>query len=66
MRGDFMPPFEVLYYPYYEPPMNWARSSLLFFDSFKTIVPKDTELNLSPSMQEIINIEPKIFSPIDP
>lgn len=38
-----MSDFEVLYYPFYEPPRTWLRSNLLFFDKIRTIAPKNLD-----------------------
>ena len=56
----------MLYYPYYEPPSNWLRSFLLFFDTVRTIVPSDAKYVPSPEISSILDIYPTALNQIAP
>lgn len=57
--------FEVLYYPYFEPPKKWIRSHLLFFDTVKSIIPEDDEIELSENILELRDEVPYSFKPLE-
>ena len=61
-----MPQIEALYYPNYEPPMDWLRTYLLFFDRIITIVPKREKQPFSPKMQEFTDALPGSVTTISP
>lgn len=61
-----MPNFEVLYYPNFEPSKKWIRSHLLFFDTVKSIIPKDDEIELSENILELRDEIPNSFEPLAP
>lgn len=61
-----MPQFEALYYPKFEPPVNWLRSFLLFFDKIRSIVPKDANFRPSQGVLEITDLIPNAFETISP
>jgi len=58
--------FPVLYYPTFEPPADWLRSYLLFFDEVRTIVPEDVKFNPSDNISRIIELMPEAFSTVAP
>jgi hypothetical protein len=62
----FMPNFEVLYYPNFEPSQRWIRSHLLFFDTVKSIIPEDDEIELSDDILELQDEIPNSFNPFTP
>lgn len=61
-----MDKFKVLYYPTFEPPANWLRSFLLFFDQINTIVPSDAGFTLSVENSKILELMPDAFETISP
>lgn len=61
-----MPNFEVLYYPNFEPSKKWIRSHLLFFDTVKSIIPEDDEIELSNDILELQDEVPNSFNPFTP
>lgn len=61
-----MPNFEALYYPYFEPPNEWLRSFLLFYDSIKTIVPSEVKYVPSAEVSSILDIYPNAVKQISP
>jgi len=61
-----MPKFEALYYPNFEPPIDWLRSFLLFFDRIRTIVPKEMDFEPSKEISEISDIIPRAFETVSP
>lgn len=61
-----MPNIEVLYYPNFEPSKKWIRSHLLFFDTVKSIIPKDDEIELSENILELRDEIPNSFKPLAP
>jgi hypothetical protein len=58
--------FPVLYYPTFEPPVDWLRSYLLFFDEVRTIVPVDVKFNPSDNMSREVELMPEAFSTVAP
>ncbi|HEX5704967.1 MAG TPA: hypothetical protein VFX97_17350 [Pyrinomonadaceae bacterium] len=58
--------FSVLYYPTYEPPADWLRSYLLFFDEVKTIVPNGVEFSPSEDIAKVIDLMPDAFDTVAP
>src|SRR5438132_341755 len=61
-----MPKFKALYYPTFEPPTEWLRSFLLFYDEINTIVPKDVSFTLSGEASKVIEFMPDAFNTISP
>jgi hypothetical protein len=60
------PGFPVLYYPTFEPPADWLRSYLLFFDEVRTIVPNDVKFNPSDDVSRVIDLMPEAFNTVAP
>src|SRR5436190_21744589 len=61
-----VPKFPVLYYPTFEPPADWLRSYLLFFDEVRTIVPEDVKFNPSDNMSRVVELMPEAFGTVAP
>jgi len=58
--------FSVLYYPKFEPPQKWLRSTLLFFDQIQRIIPIDARHVDSEPTQRLIDAMPAAFQIISP
>jgi hypothetical protein len=61
-----MSKFPVLYYPTFEPPVDWLQSYLLFFDEVRTIVPADVKFKPSDNMSRVVELMPEAFSTVAP
>ncbi|MGO9531210.1 MAG: hypothetical protein ACLP3B_08505 [Syntrophobacteraceae bacterium] len=61
-----MPTFDALYYPNFEPPYQWLRSFLLFFDRIQSIVPNDVNFEPSINVRKILDTFPDAFNTISP
>lgn len=58
--------FEALYYPYFEPEKHWLRSSLLFFDKVRTIIPRDASYSPSQYVLETVDYLPDAYDMYSP
>ncbi|BCL61588.1 hypothetical protein DGMP_22810 [Desulfomarina profundi] len=58
--------FEAIYYPYFEPPVDWLKTYLLFYDRIKSIIPEGANYNFSDSLNKILDSCPDCFSSISP
>lgn len=57
---------EAIYYPLFEPPINWLKTFLLFYDCIRSIVPKDAEFSFSEDIKRLLDYSPESFSFISP
>jgi|GEM_PF-4611199 len=55
-----MPKFKALYYPSWNPPPEFFRSTLLFFDEINVIIPKGVEAEYNESNQRICDLLPDV------
>lgn len=53
-----MPSFAALYYPAWNPPSAWLRSSLLFFDKIEFIIPTDVPAEYDRANAEVFDLLP--------
>ncbi len=58
--------FEAIYYPSFEPPIDWLKTYLLFYDRIKSIIPEDANYNFSESLKKILDSCPDCFASISP
>jgi hypothetical protein len=56
-----MPPLNILYYPTWNPPPEYLRSVLLFFDRFEVIIPTDVPAEYDDANARIIDVLPDAF-----
>lgn len=56
-----MPALEALYYPQWDPPSRWLRSSLLFFDKVSVIVPTDAQPEYCEANLRLRDVLPDTF-----
>jgi hypothetical protein len=57
---------KTLYHPTFEPPQNWLRGMLLFYDTVHTIVPEAAEYTPSPGIAALKNRVRDAFVPLGP
>ena len=58
---SFMPSFNALYYPSWNPPVGYLRAVLLFFDRFEVIIPEGVPAGYLPANQQVFNLIPDAF-----
>ena len=61
LRVIIMPPLNILYYPTWNPPPEYLRSVLLFFDRFEVIIPTDVPAEYDDANARIIDVLPDAF-----
>jgi hypothetical protein len=58
---SFMPTFNALYYPSWNPPIGYLRAVLLFFDRFEVIIPEGVPADYLPANQQVFDLIPDSF-----
>ena len=56
-----MPTFNALYYPTWNPPVDFFRAALLFFDRFEVIIPEGVPANYEEANARVIDLIPDAF-----
>lgn len=56
-----MTTFNALYYPTWNPPVDFFRAALLFFDRFEVIIPEDVPANYSEANARVVELIPDAF-----
>lgn len=53
--------FNALYYPTWNPPVEFFRATLLFFDRFEVIIPEDVPANYDEANARVVDLVPDAF-----